>query len=63
MQNDKTMMSIFAAAALAVTLPGCALGAAAGAGALAADEYNEAKECDDGFDPLENARNSGDGCN
>lgn len=42
---------------------GCALGAAAGAGAMAADEYDEAKECGDDFDPLEDVRGEEDGCN
>lgn len=42
---------------------GCAIGAAAGAGAMAADEYDEAKECGDDFDPLEEVRGEEDGCN
>ena len=42
---------------------GCALGLAAGAGAVAADEYHEAKDCDDDFDPLEKVTGSEDGCN
>ncbi|MDT8448906.1 MAG: hypothetical protein RQ847_01910 [Wenzhouxiangellaceae bacterium] len=42
---------------------GCALGAAAGGGAVVADEYDEAKECGDDFDPLEDARDKESDCN
>lgn len=42
---------------------GCALGVAAGAGAIAADELNESEKCDDDFDPLEGVTGSEDGCN
>lgn len=42
---------------------GCALGAAAGAGAVAADEHDEAEDCGDEFDPLEDARDEEDDCN
>ena len=42
---------------------GCALGLAAGAGAVAADELDEAKDCGDDFDPLEEVTGSEDGCN
>lgn len=48
---------------LSTLTSGCALGLAAGAGAIAADEINESKQCDDNFDPLEGARNKDDGCN
>lgn len=58
----KTLQLLLATMMLAAT-GGCALGVAAGAGAVAADEYNEAKECGDDFDPLEGARGAEDGCN
>lgn len=45
-----------------LTTQGCLL-AAAGAGAVAADEIDENAECDDNFDPLEGARGKDDGCN
>ena len=35
------------------SLNGCHLAAAAGAGAVAADEFEEAKECGDDFDPID----------
>lgn len=53
--------ALFVAASSLVS--GCALGIAAGAGAVAADEIDEDEECDDNFDPLEGARNKDDGCN
>lgn len=64
------MLKIFGTAAglaafgLGISLaPGCALGVAAGAGAVAADEISESEECDDDFDPLEDVRDKEDGCN
>lgn len=39
---------------------GCVLVAAAGVGYMA---YDEATECDDKFDPLEDVRGKEDGCN
>ena len=49
--------------AASMSTSGCVLGLAAGAGAVAADEINEDKNCDDKFDPLEKARDKEDGCN
>lgn len=57
--------ALFAAGLFGIAaLPsGCALGVAAGAGAVAADEINENNRCDDKFDPLEDVRDEEDGCN
>ncbi len=46
-----------------IATQGCALGLAAGAGAVAADEISEAERCDDNIDPLEDVRDEEDGCN
>jgi len=45
---------------IAVMTQGCILIAAAGAGYLV---HDEATECDDKFDPLEDIRDKEDGCN
>ena len=42
---------------------GCVLVLAAGASAVIVDEWNESKDCDDNFDPLEDIRDKEDGCN
>lgn len=48
----KSLTALVALLFMSMSLSGCLLGAAAGAGAIAADEINE----DDGeFDPLEEA--------
>jgi len=60
MRNLSLLILILTASVLA---GGCAIGVAAGAGAVAADEYDEAKECGDDFDPLEEVRGQEDGCN
>jgi len=60
MKNLSLLILVLAAS---IVTSGCALGVAAGAGAVAADEYDEAKECGDDFDPLEEVRGEEDGCN
>lgn len=54
--------ALLAAALLAsgFSTSGCVVLAAAGAGYLA---HDEATECDDKFDPLEDVRDKEDGCN
>lgn len=42
---------------------GCTSGAAAGAGAKAENDYDQARECGDDFDPVEGVRDEDDGCN
>lgn len=59
----KKLLMLFGLMGIAISTSGCLLGAAAGAGAVTADEMNEAKECDDDFDPLEDVRDKEDGCN
>ncbi len=48
----KLLASLFVLLGMSMSLSGCLLGAAAGAGAVAADEANEG---DGNFDPLEEA--------
>lgn len=56
----KMLVSLLALLGMSMSLSGCLLGAAAGAGAIAADEINE----DDGkFDPLEKAHDGDDDTN
>lgn len=56
----QTVLKLALLAALAAPLEGCILVAAAGAGYLV---HDEATECDDKFDPLEDLRDKEDGCN
>ena len=48
-------------ALMSLGLQGCALAAAAGTGAVVADEYEEARECGDEFDPIDDVVKN-DGC-
>lgn len=59
MKNLAMLVLVLAALAL---VNGCALGAAAGGGAVVADEHDEAQDCGDDFDPLEDVRDEEDGC-
>lgn len=61
--EPKKLLAVAGIGAASLMSNGCALGLAAGAGAVVADEMNEAKECDDNFDPLEDVRDKEDGCN
>lgn len=45
---------------MSLSTSGCLLAAAAGAGYMV---HDEATECDDKFDPLEDVRDKEDGCN
>lgn len=56
----KTMFTLAGLAALGASLSGCVVVAAAGAGYML---HDEATECDDKFDPLEEVRDREDGCN
>ncbi|GEM_PF-3816757 len=50
----------FIAGVLSIAMLGATAGCALG---VAADEIDEAKDCDDDFDPLEEVTGSEDGCN
>ncbi len=56
----KTLLSLAALIGLGGALSGCVVAAAAGAGYLI---HDEATECDEKFDPLEDVRGKEDGCN
>ncbi len=59
----KKLLTVLALGFVAFANSGCLLLAAAGGGVLVADEFDEAKECGDDFDPLEDVRGREDGCN
>ena len=59
----KAILNLLCMMMLIMSVSGCALGIAAGAGVMAADEFDEAKDCGDDFDPLEGMRGKDDGCN
>lgn len=56
----KMLLSLLALLAMSMSLSGCLLGAAAGAGAVTADEINER---DGKFDPLEKTYDGDDDTN
>ena len=56
----KTVLALLGLFACSLSTSGCVLAAAAGAGYMI---HDEATECDEKFDPLEDVRNKGDGCN
>lgn len=56
----KMILTLAGLLALGASLSGCVVAAAAGAGYLI---HDEATECDEKFDPLEDLRGKEDGCN
>lgn len=56
----KTVLALFGLLACSLSTSGCVLVAAAGAGYMI---HDEATECDEKFDPLEDVRDKADGCN
>ena len=56
----KTVLALFGLFACSLSTSGCVLVAAAGAGYMI---HDEATECDEKFDPLEDVRDKADGCN
>ena len=56
----KTVLALLGLLACSLSTSGCVLVAAAGAGYMI---HDEATECDEKFDPLEDVRDMADGCN